>query len=80
MSQDARFDDEQSTLKRARILGLPYIDTSQITNKILYKDILSKDELYRLRIILFKQTQIQLLLVLLIQHPKQQYPASNNDF
>lgn len=51
MSQDARFDDEQSTLKRARILGLPYIDTSQITNKILYKDILSKDELYRLRII-----------------------------
>ncbi len=51
MSQDARFDDEQATLKRARILGLPYIDTSQIVNKALYKDILSKEELSTLRII-----------------------------
>lgn len=51
MSQDARFDDEQSTLKRARILGLPYIDTSQISNKVLYKDLLNKEELYRLKII-----------------------------
>lgn len=51
MSQDARYDDEQSTLRRARILGLPYVDTSKITNKILYKDLLTKEELYNLKIL-----------------------------
>lgn len=51
MSQDARYDDEQSTLRRARILGLSYIDTSQIIGKTLYKDILTKDELYHLKIV-----------------------------
>jgi type II secretory ATPase GspE/PulE/Tfp pilus assembly ATPase PilB-like protein len=51
MSQDARYDDEHSTLRRARILGLSYIDTSQIIGKTLYKDILTKDELYHLKIV-----------------------------
>lgn len=51
MSQDARFDEEQSTLRRARILGMSYVDTSKITNKVLYPDVLSKQELYDLRII-----------------------------
>lgn len=51
MSQDARAAEEQSTLRRARILGLAYIDTSQITNKTLYKDILTKEELYNLKVI-----------------------------
>ena len=51
MSQDARAAEEQSTLRRARILGLAYIDTSQMTNKILYKDILTKEELYNLKVI-----------------------------
>ncbi len=51
MSQNARYDDEQSTLRRARILGLPYIDTSQITNKILYKDLMPSSELYQLKIV-----------------------------
>jgi type II secretory ATPase GspE/PulE/Tfp pilus assembly ATPase PilB-like protein len=51
MSQDARYDEEQSTLRRARILGLPYIDTSQIANKPLYKDLLSKEELYNFKVI-----------------------------
>lgn len=51
MSQDARYDDEQSTLRRARILGLPYIDTSQIVKKILYKDLLASHELAQLRVV-----------------------------
>lgn len=51
MGQDARFDDEQSTLRRARILGLPYIDTSQILSKTLYKDLLTNSELAQLRIV-----------------------------
>ena len=51
MSQDARRDEEQTTLKRARILGLPYIDTSQIQNKQLYKEVLTVPELYSLKVI-----------------------------
>lgn len=51
MSQDARRDEEQSTERRARILGLTYIDTSQLTDKTLYKELLPKEELYSLRVI-----------------------------
>jgi len=51
MSQDARKDDELSAQRRARILGLDYIDTSQITNKELYKELLSTQELYEIRAI-----------------------------
>lgn len=51
MSQDARYDDEQATLRRARILGLQYIDTSQILNKVLYKDLLTSQELAQLRVV-----------------------------
>ena len=51
MSQDARRDEELSTQRRARILGLQYVDTSAISNKQLYKTLLSNDELYSMRII-----------------------------
>jgi type II secretory ATPase GspE/PulE/Tfp pilus assembly ATPase PilB-like protein len=51
MSQDARLDEEQSTLRRARILGLAYIDTSQIAQKTLYKELIPVAELYKLKII-----------------------------
>jgi type II secretory ATPase GspE/PulE/Tfp pilus assembly ATPase PilB-like protein len=51
MSQDARYDEEQSTQRRARVLGLNYIDTSQIQNKVLYKDFLTVPELYQLKVI-----------------------------
>lgn len=51
MSQDARRDEEQAVLKRASILGLPYIDTSAIPNKQIYKDILSVPELRELKVI-----------------------------
>ena len=51
MSQDARLDEEQSTARRARVLGMQYVDTSQIAEKILYKDVLTMHELRELRVI-----------------------------
>jgi type IV pilus assembly protein PilB len=51
MSQDARRDEELSTQRRARILGLQYTDTSQITEKQLYKNILTLQELQEMRVI-----------------------------
>lgn len=51
MSQDARHDEEQSTQRRARILGLPYIDTSQIKDKQVYKSTISNGEMQDLRVV-----------------------------
>jgi len=51
MSQDARRDEELSTQRRAQILGLNYIDTGQIGEKSLYKDLLDPQELYNMRVI-----------------------------
>ncbi len=51
MSQDARYDEEISTQRRAVVLGLDYVDTSQIENKVLYRDILPVDQLKNLRVI-----------------------------
>lgn len=51
MSQDARIDEEQSTRRRAQVLGMGYTDTSQIQQKILYKDLISIPELKSLKII-----------------------------
>jgi type II secretory ATPase GspE/PulE/Tfp pilus assembly ATPase PilB-like protein len=51
MSQDARRDEEANTQRRARVLGLQYVDTSQIAQKTLYKDILSVQELYGSRVV-----------------------------
>lgn len=51
MSQDARRDEELSTERRAQILGVQYMDTSQLAEKLLFKDVLAVDELSRLRVI-----------------------------
>ncbi len=51
MSQDARRDEEIATQRRARILGLNYVDTSTITSKVLFKDLMPLAELYQLRVI-----------------------------
>lgn len=50
MSQDARRDEETSAQRRARILGLEYFDTSA-AQKQIYKDILSVQELYNLKVV-----------------------------
>jgi len=51
MSQDARYDEEQSTAKRARILKVTYTDTSKIADKLLYKQLLTVNELYHFKVI-----------------------------
>lgn len=51
MSQDARLDEERATQRRARLLGMNYVDTSQMADKPLFKDILPIQELRQQRII-----------------------------
>src|SRR5688500_6145311 len=51
MSQDARHDEEQATQRRARVLGMEYFDTSQPGDMPLYKDLLTNEELYSLKVI-----------------------------
>ncbi|HEX7633320.1 MAG TPA: ATPase, T2SS/T4P/T4SS family [Candidatus Saccharimonadales bacterium] len=51
MSQDARLDEERATQRRARVLGMDYVDTSQIPQKTLYKDVFTIPELHQKRII-----------------------------
>ncbi|MEX0881267.1 MAG: GspE/PulE family protein [Candidatus Saccharimonadales bacterium] len=48
MNQGGRRDEETMTQRRAQVLGLNYIDTSQL-QKQLYKTILTAPELYALR-------------------------------
>jgi len=51
MSQDARFDEEQNTQRRAQVLGLQYIDTSKVDQPKLYRELLNNQELYGLKVI-----------------------------
>lgn len=39
MALDARSSEEQSTARRAQILGLQHIDTAQINDKKLFEEI-----------------------------------------
>ena len=51
MSEDARRDEELATQRRGRILGLSYLDTSTMSERPLFKDVLSLPELYQLRVV-----------------------------
>lgn len=51
MQLSARQEAEQNTQRRAQILGLQYVDTSQLPNKQLYLQFLSIPELHSLRVI-----------------------------
>lgn len=52
MSQDARTDEEQSTERRARVLGMEYLNTAQLgPNPPIYKQILSIPELNEYKVI-----------------------------
>jgi type II secretory ATPase GspE/PulE/Tfp pilus assembly ATPase PilB-like protein len=61
MSQDARRDEEDATLRRARLLGFNYVDTSTITQKQLFDDILTKEEMYQKRLIPLQRDQSNIL-------------------
>lgn len=51
MTQDARRDEEVATQRRAQILNLSYVDTSEPGTKTLYKDLLTVPDLYKMRVI-----------------------------
>jgi len=51
MSEDARLDEEQSTQRRARVLGMDYYDTYANADKPLYKELLTVRELYDYKVI-----------------------------
>lgn len=51
MAQDIRVTEEQTTARRANLLGLSYTDSSQIENKQLFKEILPVAELQSLRVV-----------------------------
>jgi len=49
MAQDARTEEELSTQRRARILGLNYVDTSTMADKPLYKELLTVPDIMSVR-------------------------------
>lgn len=51
MPQDARSIEEQNTLRRAQILNLQYADTSRPGEKKIFKDLLTNEELYNLKVV-----------------------------
>lgn len=61
MSQDARRDEEQSTQRRAGVLGLPYVDTSTMAAHPMYKDLITVPELRGQRIVPLQADQSNIL-------------------
>jgi len=61
MSEDLRYTEEQATLRRARLLGLNYADTSQVPNKKIFKNILSNDEMYAMKVVPLQMDKNNLL-------------------
>ncbi|HSW75296.1 MAG TPA: GspE/PulE family protein [Candidatus Saccharimonadales bacterium] len=60
MSQDARYDQEVATQRRAQILGLNYVDTRG-DQKPLFKDILPVQEMYQKRVVPIQSEQSTIL-------------------
>ncbi|HJP96239.1 MAG TPA: GspE/PulE family protein [Candidatus Saccharimonadales bacterium] len=61
MSQDARHDEEVATQRRAALLGLNYVDTSEMTEKPLFKDLFTVPEMYQKRVIPVQVDQSNIL-------------------
>lgn len=61
MSQDARHDEEVATQRRATLLNLSYVDTSALSEKKLYKDLIDVAEMYQKRIIPIQADQSNVL-------------------
>jgi len=52
--QDGRKVEEQTTERRAQILGFPFVDTSVIDDKPLFKELLPVEEMYQSRVVPLK--------------------------
>jgi type IV pilus assembly protein PilB len=62
MSEDLRYEEEQSTLRRSRMLGLSYADTSQVLEKKIYPGVLENQEMYSKRLVPLRMDQSNLLI------------------
>lgn len=61
MSQDARLDEERATQRRAQVLGLEYLDTSQLQDRPIYKQLLTLDEINQLKVVPLRLEGVNLL-------------------
>jgi type II secretory ATPase GspE/PulE/Tfp pilus assembly ATPase PilB-like protein len=61
MSQDARWDEERSTERRAQVLRVQYLDTSRMPEKPLFRDILPIDQMRQYKIIPVQADQSNIL-------------------
>src|SRR5882757_10411668 len=61
MSQDARVDEELSTQRRGRILGIDYLDVTKLPEKPLFKDVLPLQDLRQLRVVPIRADQSNIL-------------------
>ncbi len=61
MSQDARWDEERSTERRAEVLRVQYLDTSRMPEKPLFRDILPIDQMRQYKIIPIQADQSNIL-------------------
>lgn len=61
MSQDARYDEELATQRRAHILGMSYFDTSRMANRPLYQNLMAKEDMYRLKVVPLQADQGNIL-------------------
>lgn len=87
MSETLRQDDEANTLRRARILGLQYVDTSKIANKLINKDLLPNNELYQYKVVPITFDQHNILFGITnttspntLQYLKRRFPDYNTTF
>src|SRR5260221_9070372 len=67
---NARREQEHSAQARARILGLNYVDTSQLPNKQLFQYLLSVQDLYRLKMVPLHADQSNILFGILTTTPQ----------
>lgn len=65
-----RQEQEQATQRRARILGMNYVDTSLIPNKQLFEYLLSVPDLYRLKLVPLQADQSNILFGILTTTPQ----------
>ena len=75
-----RAEQEQATQRRARILGLQYVDTSQIADKQLYQYLLSVPDLYRLKIVPLQASQSNIVFGILTTTPQPALMEVKNRF
>lgn len=66
----SRAEQEQATQRRAQILGLNYVDTSQVPNKQLFQYLLSVPDLYRLKVVPLRADQSNVLFGILTTTPQ----------